>query len=49
MFGPIFFPDRGKGLRQLHRVRPGGRVVIGSWALFEPTSALAPGASGPCA
>lgn len=42
MFGLIFFPDRGEGLRQLHRVvRTGGRVVIGSWAPFESTSVLA--------
>jgi ubiquinone/menaquinone biosynthesis C-methylase UbiE len=32
MFGVIFFPDRAKGLAELHRVvRKGGRVVISSW------------------
>lgn len=33
MFGLIFFPDRGKGLRELARVlRPGKRAVVSSWA-----------------
>lgn len=32
MFGLMFFPDRGKGLREMHRVLgAGGRAVIGSW------------------
>ena len=32
MFGLIFFPDRGKGFRELLRIlAPGGRAVVGSW------------------
>lgn len=33
MFGLMFFPDRGKGFRELHRVlRPGGQALVSSWA-----------------
>jgi len=32
MFGLIFFPDRDKGFRELHRVvKPGAPVVVSSW------------------
>ncbi|EGC36691.1 hypothetical protein DICPUDRAFT_150801 [Dictyostelium purpureum] len=32
MFGLIYFPDRVKGLKEMHRVlKPNGKVAIGSW------------------
>jgi SAM-dependent methyltransferase len=36
MFGLMFFPDRARGLAELHRVlKPGGVAVVSSWATFE--------------
>lgn len=33
MFGLMFFPDRSKGYAEIYRtLKPGGRVVISSWA-----------------
>jgi SAM-dependent methyltransferase len=36
MFGLMFFPDRPRGFRELHRVLvPGGRAVVSSWMPLE--------------
>jgi len=36
MFGLIFFPDRARGFRELHRVlATGGRAVVSSWAPMD--------------
>lgn len=42
MFGLMFFPDRDRGFRELHRVLgPGGRAVVSSWQRAAETSSLA--------
>lgn len=36
MFGLMFFPDRVRGMKEIHRcLRPGGRVLLSSWAPVE--------------
>ncbi|HJV95891.1 MAG TPA: methyltransferase domain-containing protein, partial [Albitalea sp.] len=36
MFGFMFFPDRERAFRELHRVlRPGGRALVATWAPIE--------------
>ncbi|HEU5056061.1 MAG TPA: class I SAM-dependent methyltransferase [Kofleriaceae bacterium] len=36
MFAFMFFPDRARAFRELHRVlAPGGRAVVGTWAPIE--------------
>lgn len=42
MFGLMFFPDRGLGFSELHRVlRPGGRAVVSSWVPLSRIPLLA--------
>jgi SAM-dependent methyltransferase len=42
MFGLIFFPDRGKGFHELHRVlEHGAPAVVSSWMPLEPNMLLA--------
>ncbi|MFI6865716.1 class I SAM-dependent methyltransferase [Nocardia sp. NPDC050406] len=41
MFGLMFFPDRGKGFAELHRVlKPGGVAVVSSWAPVSESSLM---------
>lgn len=41
LFGLMFFPDRIKGFKELHRVlRPGSAAIISSWAPLEKSTLM---------
>lgn len=41
LFGLMFFPDRPRGFRELHRVLvPGGRAIVSSWLPLEHSPAM---------
>ena len=41
MFGLMFFPDRVKGYNEIYRtLKPGGKVIISSWAPVADSSAM---------
>jgi ubiquinone/menaquinone biosynthesis C-methylase UbiE len=41
MFGLMFFPDRGKGFREIVRtLKPGGRAAITTWAPVSDSTAI---------
>jgi len=41
MFGLMFFPDRAKGYSEIHRtLKPGGKVIISSWAPVSQSPAM---------
>ena len=41
LFGLMFFPDRGKGFKEIHRtLKPGGSVAITSWAPVDQSPAM---------
>jgi ubiquinone/menaquinone biosynthesis C-methylase UbiE len=41
MFGLMFFPDRGKGFREMLRtLKPGGRAAITAWAPVSDSTAM---------
>ncbi len=42
MFGLMFFPDRDRGFRELHRVlRPGAKAVVSSWVDLQTLPIMA--------
>ena len=50
MFGLMFFPDRNAGYREIHRtLKPGGHVLISSWAPAEESSSFKIGFGAMCA
>ena len=41
IFGLMFFPDRGKGFREMWRtLKPGGRTAVASWAPVSESTAM---------